>query len=342
MVIIGVAGTLCSGKGTVAQYLKEKDFEIISLSDILREEARLNNIELTRENLQNLGNTIREKHGNGALAILALEKLKAKDKIVIESIRNLGEVEELRKNKNFHLIGIDAPREIRVERLLKRYNESERKEDPLTREQIIRKMDIDEGKNQTSSGQQTLECLKSADFFIHNDKGLDFLKSEIYHFLRKLEFKERPSWDEYFMNIAHVVKERATCSTRKVGAVMVKDKRIIATGYNGTPRGLKHCTDGGCERCEKRLKGLVQSGMELDKCACSHGEENAIVQAAYHGISTKGTTLYMTNYPCTQCAKMIINSGISKVVCADYYADELGTALLKNADIEIVHFNKIN
>ncbi len=340
MTIIGVTGTLCSGKGTITEYFKQKGFETISLSDILREEAKLNNIELTRENLQNLGNQIRSKHGIGALAILALEKMKNKENLVIESIRNPGEIEELRKNKNFFLIAVDAPREVRIERLLKRYNESTRKEDPITREEVAEKMDIDEGKGQNESGQQTRKCMEMADLFIHNDKGIDFLNDELGHTLIKLKVKERPSWDKYFINIAHVVKERSTCSTRKVGAVLVKDKRIIATGYNGTPRGLKHCDEGGCERCDKRLKGLVQSGVDLDKCVCSHGEENAIVQAAYHGISTKNTELYMTNFPCTQCAKMIINAGISKVVCESYYPDELGTKLLKDANIEIAHFKE--
>lgn len=178
MVIIGITGTLCSGKGMLTAYFKERGFDTISLSDLLREEANLKGIELTRENLQRLGNELREKHGSGALAILALQRILGKENMVIESIRNPGEVLELRKNKDFKLIAVDAPRELRIERLLNRYNESERKEDPVTRETVIEKMDIDEGKNQLASGQQSLETMKLADFHIYNDKDSNYLISE--------------------------------------------------------------------------------------------------------------------------------------------------------------------
>lgn len=149
----------------------------------------------------------------------------------------------------------------------------------------------------------------------------------------------RPSWDEYFMNIAHTVKQRATCLTRQVGAVLVKDKRITATGYNGTPMRTRNCNENGCERCNNRITGSIKSGQDLDKCSCCHAEENSIVQSALHGNSTKGSTLYTTFVPCTQCAKMIINAGIVKVVASENYADELGTKLLKEAGIELAKYN---
>jgi dCMP deaminase len=125
----------------------------------------------------------------------------------------------------------------------------------------------------------------------------------------------RPDWDTYFMQIAHVVKLRANCSRRMVAAVIVKDKRIIATGYNGTPRGVKNCFEGRCPRCA----GNAPSGSALDECICSHAEENAIVQSAYHGISTKGATMYVTLNPCLTCAKMIINAGIKEVIYDEEY-----------------------
>lgn len=125
----------------------------------------------------------------------------------------------------------------------------------------------------------------------------------------------RPGWDSYFMQIAHVVKLRSNCSRRMVAAVIVKDKRIISTGYNGTPRGVKNCFDGGCPRCA----GSAPSGSNLDQCICSHAEENAITQAAYHGISTKDATIYVTLNPCLTCAKMIINAGIREVVYGEEY-----------------------
>ena len=125
----------------------------------------------------------------------------------------------------------------------------------------------------------------------------------------------RPSWDDYFMDIAHVVKRRTNCSRRQVAAVLVLDKRIIATGYNGTPRGVKNCFEGGCPRCASN----APSGSGLGECLCSHAEENAIVQSAYHGIRTKGATIYVTLSPCLTCAKMIINAGIVEVVYDEEY-----------------------
>lgn len=127
---------------------------------------------------------------------------------------------------------------------------------------------------------------------------------------RKLAGPPRPSWDEYFMRIAEVASMRSNCIKRKVGAVVVKDRRIVSTGYNGTPRGTRNCNEGGCPRCS----GLAASGTRLDECLCSHAEENAITQAAYHGTSVKDGCLYSTFSPCLMCAKMIINSGISEVV----------------------------
>ncbi|MDD5698375.1 MAG: dCMP deaminase family protein [Victivallaceae bacterium] len=126
---------------------------------------------------------------------------------------------------------------------------------------------------------------------------------------------ERPDWDHYFMKIAQVVAIRGNCSRRRVAAVIVKDRRIISTGYNGTPRGIRNCFEGGCPRCSSE----TPSGEDLGYCLCSHAEENAIVQAAYHGIAVKGATLYTTFSPCLLCAKMIINSGISEVVYHQEY-----------------------
>lgn len=126
---------------------------------------------------------------------------------------------------------------------------------------------------------------------------------------------QRPKWDKYFMDIAQVVAARGNCSRRQVAAVIVKDRRIISTGYNGTPRGIKNCFEGGCPRCNSD----APSGHDLGSCVCSHAEENAIVQAAYHGISVKDATLYTTFSPCLLCSKMIINSGIKEVVYHQEY-----------------------
>ena len=146
------------------------------------------------------------------------------------------------------------------------------------------------------------------------------------------EPRKRPSWDHYFMDIAQMVAARSNCSRRQVAAVLVKDCRIISTGYNGTPRGVRNCSDGGCPRCNSD----TPSGHGLHECLCSHAEENSIVQAAYHGIVVKGATLYTTFSPCLQCAKMIINAGIVEVVYHQRYSiDDVSTRLLKEAGIII-------
>ena len=133
--------------------------------------------------------------------------------------------------------------------------------------------------------------------------------------LRGMREHPRPGWDEYFMEIAHVVARRSNCMKRKVAAVIVIDRRVISTGYNGTPRGALNCDEGGCPRCN----ALAPAGHILEDCMCNHAEENAIVQAAYHGTSVRGGTLYCTYSPCLHCTKLIINAGLSEVVYdADY------------------------
>jgi dCMP deaminase len=126
---------------------------------------------------------------------------------------------------------------------------------------------------------------------------------------------KRPDWDTYFMDIARVVKRRGNCRRRQVAAVIAKEHRIISTGYNGTPSGIRNCNEGGCPRCA----GNAPSGEQLGDCICAHAEENAIVQAAYHGVALKDAVLYSTESPCLLCAKLIITAGIKEVVYAKAY-----------------------
>lgn len=150
------------------------------------------------------------------------------------------------------------------------------------------------------------------------------------------EITNRPSWDRYFMDIAGVVATRSNCLSRQVAAVIVKDKRIISTGYNGTPRNTKNCNEGGCARCWARSQGTLAAGTQLEECACSHGEENAIVQASYHGVSIAEAVLYTTFSPCLMCAKMCINAGISEIVYgAEYPLNETAQKLLLEAGMTL-------
>ena len=143
--------------------------------------------------------------------------------------------------------------------------------------------------------------------------------------------EKRPSWDTYFMNITRMVAERSTCLRRKVGAILVRDKRILTTGYNGAPRGFKHCSEVGC----LREKQKVLSGQRHELCRGLHAEMNALLQAASYGIRIEGAILYSTTYPCSLCAKMLINAGIREIVVCEDYKDQLSKKMLQQAKIPI-------
>jgi dCMP deaminase len=142
---------------------------------------------------------------------------------------------------------------------------------------------------------------------------------------------ERPSWDEYFMGIADLVAGRATCIRRKVGAVLVKDRRILCSGYNGAPAGAAHCRETGCLRRQMN----VPSGIRHELCRGVHAEQNVIIQAAYHGVAVAGATLYCTNQPCSICAKMLINAGIKEVYFRDGYDDPLALEMFDKAGVTL-------
>lgn len=143
--------------------------------------------------------------------------------------------------------------------------------------------------------------------------------------------RSRPSWDEYFMDITHLVAKRSTCLRRQVGALLVMDKKILATGYNGAPSRLDHCLEIGC----LREKMGVPSGERHELCRGLHAEQNAIIQAAYHGVQIRGATLYSTCHPCIICTKMIINAGIKRIVYEEGYADPLARQMLKEAGLKV-------
>ena len=155
--------------------------------------------------------------------------------------------------------------------------------------------------------------------------------------MEKMSEKEkrngRPSWDEYFMEMAELTAQRSTCLRRNVGAVIVQNKHIIATGYNGAPRGLAHCEElGGC----LREKLQVPSGERHELCRALHAEQNAIIQAATLGHSIEGASMYITHQPCSICAKMIINAGIDKIVVKEGYPDKMALDILEEAGKRVI------
>ncbi len=328
--IIGLTGTNGAGKTVSAEHLRTKGFEYHSLSDEIRVELDSIGREATRENLIEMGNQLRAEHGPAVLAGRIKSRLRADRNYVIDSIRNPYEVNLLRADKEFHLLHLDGPVEVRYERVRRRGGPRTPKSLQEFVEQERRETGSDDPKHQ-----QLRACYELADATLVNGGAIEDLHRRLDERARGwLMSVTRPSWDEYFMKIARIASLRSNCMKRKVAAVVVKDRRIISTGYNGTPRGTKNCNEGGCPRCNS----MAPSGTQLGECLCSHAEENAIVQAAYHGIGVGGSTIYSTFSPCLICTKMIINSGIEEVVYdLDYPLNEVAQGLLEEAGVKARH-----
>jgi dCMP deaminase len=324
--IIGLTGTNGAGKTVTADYLRSKGFHFHSLSDEIREELERQGRTATRENLIEVGNQLRAEHGPAVLAERVKARLRPDWNYVIDSIRNPYEVRALRAARDFRLLKVDAPVELRYQRASERGGPRR----PASLEEFI-ELERRELSSDNPSNQQLLATYDLADLTLWNDGTLEALRSRLDHVVREwLMQAKRPGWDEYFMQIAQIVALRSNCMKRKVAAVVVKDRRIISTGYNGTPRGVKNCNEGGCPRCNS----MTASGTNLGECLCSHAEENAITQAAYHGISLKDATLYSTYSPCLICTKMIINAGIKEVVFnVEYPMAEVSLDLLRQAAV---------
>jgi len=330
--IIGVTGKNCSGKDTVAETLEKMNFQHYSFSDIIREELKKQSKELSRDNLIFMGNELRNIHGANILAKMTLKKVKDGENYVFTSIRNPIEVKLLKQRDDFLLINVETNIKERFERLQFRKREG----DPKTIKELKEKEDLENTNNPNS--QQLDKVAQMARVIIKNDSTLEKLNEKVQKLINDWIYKlqdQRPSWDYYFMSIAEAVRMRCNCMSSKKGAVIVKEKQIVSTGYNGSPKGVKHCNNGGCERCTLRHLGEIKSGVYSAPCICCHAEENAIVQAAANGISTKGAIMYCTYTPCTNCAKLIINAGIQEVISKVEYPDDVGRRLLKEAKIKL-------
>ncbi len=325
--LIGLTGQNASGKGEVANDLKARGFEFHSLSDAIRDEIRSRGAEPTRESLIETGNRLRQQHGPAVLAQRILKKIDLDNNYAIDSIRNPAEVEALRSAGHFRLVLVTAEPRTRFDRIVKRGREG----DPKTYEAFL---ELEKQEARGDAHQQNLEQVFGlADHAVENDGSLGALQERVDELLLELlKAVPRPGWDQYFMDIARVTAARSNCLKRKVAALIVRDRRIVSTGYNGTPRGTTNCNEGGCPRCNS----MTPSGTGLAECFCSHAEENAIVQAAYHGIGLTGATIYSTFAPCLLCAKMIINAGIVEVVYnKDYALNDHAFSLFKQAGVGV-------
>jgi dCMP deaminase len=301
--IIAIAGTNGAGKDEAAHFFAGKGFSHFSLSDELREFARARGEEPTREALQLLGNELRTVYGESYLTNRVLERAAAVGaaNIVITSLRNLGELEPVKNTDGFKLLFIDAPVELRYERAKSRGREGE----GMSFEEFV---ELELREMHGGEGAQNLEALKAAaSIIIDNGGTVEEFHCKLSEAACELCAKRRLSWDEYFMQIARTVATRSTCDRKNVGAVLVRDRVILSTGYNGSISGTPHCDEAG-------------HMMENGHCVRTiHAEMNAIAQAARNGVNISGATLYVSASPCWECFKVLANCGIKRVCFGEFY-----------------------
>lgn len=336
--IVGITGTNGAGKGTIVDFLKSREFKHYSVREYLAEEIGFRGLELTRDNLVAIANDLRAKKG----ASFIVEELYSRAKAVggdavIESIRNVGEVEALKKKGNFVLFAVDANPKLRYQRIIERKGVT----DDLSYEDFVREETREMFSNDPSK-QNISGCISLADHRFRNDSTIDDLKKKVFAVLGNrgpgVKKTIRPSWDEYFMEITRAVASRCTCDRGMSSAVIAKDKQILVTGYAGSPRGLPHCDEAGHQMEEWEHS----DGVKRMHCVrTTHAEQNAICQAAKLGVPIDGATIYCKMIPCQVCAKMIINAGIKRVVCEKvYHAGGETENLFKKAGIMFEVLNK--
>ncbi len=336
--IIGITGSLGAGKGTVVEFLKQKGFNHYSVREYINNELIKRGLPLNRDNQVLVANQLREMNSPSYIVEQLYEKAKQNQgNFIIESIRTPGEAEMIKKRGGYLLV-VDALPEIRYSRIILRQSETDNVSyDEFLENEKREKYSFD------PNHQNLSKCMQMADFRIDNNNDFEYLKKQVEEVLDKIKqdkVKEkktekyiRPSWDEYFMRIVHVVSERGTCDRGRTAVIAVKNRRIIATGYVGSPVGLPHCDEVG----HLMHKVINDDGTISQHCIRTvHGEQNVICQAARFGISLDSATMYMKITPCFVCAKMIINSGIKRIVAEKrYHKDVYSLKALKDAGVQV-------
>ncbi len=346
--IIGITGTMGAGKGTIVEILKERGFKHYSVREFLIEEIEKRRMPVNRDSMVEVANDLREKNSPSYIIEQLYERAKEnKGDSVIESLRVVGEIEKLRTRKNFYLFSVDADAFLRYERISRRKSESDNVSYGEFLSQESREMNSDD-----STKQNLRKCIDMADFKFENNGDIEDLRKDIFETLVEIEernyksFEEnetedfseeeysRPSWDEYFMEIVHAVSKRATCDRGRTGCVIVKNKQILATGYVGSAVGQPHCDDVG-HLIEETIHA---DGIKREHCIRTiHAEQNAVCQAAKKGVSIYGATIYCKLEPCPVCAKILVNSGIKKVICEKrYHAAQESRKIFEMAGVEVV------
>jgi len=336
---IALTGYMGTGKGEISKKLQNQGYKYIPLSDMVREEAKKRGLEQTRENLQDVGNDLRKTYGPGVLGLRVRETIENEEgsifgagKWIIDGVRNPNEISELKKIPKSHLLSTSASLQTITSRIRGR---SRPGEESITEEEVFERLKKESGVGENESGQQVQKCIDLSDYLVINEGSLEDLDKKLEHFVSLMEGKDRPSFDETLMEIAYTWAKRSTCLRRRVGAVVAKDKQQLTAGYNGAPRGIPHCAVTGCIR--EKLN--VPSGKNAELCRGTHAEQNAITQAAKFGISLEGSTLYCNTFPCVICTKMILNSGIVKVVYDCDYNDPLSKEILsQQTQLEMVRY----
>ena len=333
MITIGITGTLGAGKGTIVDYLvKQKNFVHYSVRAFITEEIKRLGLEVNRDTMTAVGNDLRAKHTPSWIVEQLYEQANASGcNCIIESVRTPGEVEALRGKPNFYLFAVDADPRVRYDRAVLRGSET----DHVSYETFIanekREMSNDDPNKQNLS-----VCISLADFRFDNGGSIQDLQLQVEKVLQQITYR-RPSWDEYFMELANTASKRATCDRGRSGCVIVKDRQLLVTGYVGSPSGLPHCDEVG----HLFRQSIDSDGKITNHCVRTvHAEQNAICQAARRGIPLDGATLYCRMTPCRTCAMMIINCGIKRVVCErKYHAGAESEDLFRQAGVKLEFFH---
>ena len=332
MITIGITGTLGAGKGTIVDYLiKNKGFVHYSVRSFITEEINRRGLPVNRDSMTMVGNDLRAQHSPSWIVEQLYEQAQASGKnCIIESVRTAGEVEALRGKPNFYLFAVDADTKVRYERAVLRGSETDHVSFETFVANEAREMD-----NNDPNKQNLRYCIEQADYCFQNDGTIEELNQQVEKVLSEIMYR-RPTWDEYFMELANTASKRATCDRGRSGCVIVKDRQLLVTGYVGAPSGLPHCDEVG----HLFRKTIEEDGRVTTHCVRTvHAEQNAICQAARRGISLDGATLYCRMTPCRTCAMLIINCGIKRVVCErKYHAGKESEELFAQAGVQIEFF----